>query len=969
MVHTDYSITVGQLQELVDPKDPEKLEALGGIEGVVKALQSHQKLGLTKEQVAANREKYLNDFDCISLSFHPSPNDLFLLQCNDHLRLFGAAVSLILGIRENPATGWIEGSAILVAVCIVVLVAAINDFEKEKQFRRLNCKKDMKDVKVIRDGVQSQVQVTELVVGDVVVIDTGDIMSGDGIFLSGYSLLCDESTATGESKAIKKGTGDKQDPFFISGTQVMDGMGSMIVIAVGSHSYSGKQMMALREDSDDTPLQVKLGELADDIGFLGLIAAGFTVTCLIARELYRIYVLGERELDCHFVSMVIRFIITGVTILVVAIPEGLPLAVTMSLAYSMVKMCEDQNLVRRLEACETMGGATQICSDKTGTLTQNVMTVVKGYIAGEHFDSVDDRLKDRWSDRVLDLIGTGLSVNSTASQIEGQTTYMGSKTEGALLDMVQILGVDYKAIRSTEDIVCMFPFSSNTKQMSTLVRINATTLRHYVKGAPENLIANDEYYIDSKGTVKPMTGEIRAALLREVQFMSQDALRTMAFSYVDIPDCVIPDSPPTNRSVHIGLVGIEDPIRPEVPAAVRTCQKAGIMVRMVTGDNLETAISVATRCGIYDENRGGLAMEGREFRAITDQHRREQVVFRLQVLARSSPLDKQMLVQTLMDMGEVVAVTGDGTNDGPALKLAHVGFSMGLTGTEVAKEASDIVLMDDNFSSIVKAVMWGRNVFDSIKKFIQFQLTVNVVAVSLAFVGSITHDQGESPLKPVQLLWVNLIMDSMAALALATERPTEKLLKRLPLGKRAPLITTTMWLHIIGQSVLQCIILGIMLYRPGCIGLESLSKGHLTMFFNTFVFLQIFNEFNARKLHGELNVFEGLDRSPLFAAVITFTLVIQYLMVQYGGDFIGCQALTFHQWMVCIGIASLTLPVGLFIRTLPPLYLPASRTKCIRNRWKGAIYKTRQQIGVVEAFRRKHSVDTHNTVKTTIAKK
>eukprot|EP00123_Amoebidium_parasiticum_P012647 comp21496_c0_seq1/m.29799 comp21496_c0_seq1/g.29799 ORF comp21496_c0_seq1/g.29799 comp21496_c0_seq1/m.29799 type:complete len:976 (-) comp21496_c0_seq1:248-3175(-) len=971
------ALSIQDLQGLVDPKSPNRYHELGATAGLAASLNTDLVNGLTPSQAEESRAKYGSNV----LPELPAKSFIELVmegfEDKTLIMLTAAAfVSLVLGMREDPRTGWIEGAAIIVAVLLVVMVTAANDYEKELQFRKLNAKKDMKEVKVVRGGERAQVMVNDIVVGDIVIVETGDILCADGVFVNGSNLSCDESGATGESDLIKKGSTEGHDPFFISGAQVMDGVGKMLVIAVGEHSFNGKTMMSLRVETEETPLQQKLGELADNIGYFGLVAAVITVACLVVKEV-GLYYANDRPFDTHFVSALVRFVITGITILVVAIPEGLPLAVTMALAYSMVKMLEDNNLVRRLEACETMGGATNICSDKTGTLTQNKMTVVEGYLGRLLFqlDNPEETpLKERLSIGVRETLVEMIESNSTAYEPHSEGNWIGSKTESALLTFTRALGGNYKETRKTVDTVMVYPFSSKRKRMSTIVRTK-NGLRLYVKGASEIVLGLCNRQLLADGSVTELTASMREDTEQRIHDMATHALRTIGLAYLELEDNTDtnweqdpkPDEPSKPSMVLVGVVGIQDPVRPEVPDAVRRCQQAGIKVRMVTGDNLTTAREIARKCGILHED--GLCMEGPEFRTLKGQDL-DNVIFKLDVLARSSPLDKQILVNRLKDMGEVVAVTGDGTNDGPALKLAHVGFSMGIAGTEVAKEASDIVLMDDNFSSIVKAVSWGRNVYDSIRKFIQFQLTVNIVAVVLAFVGSLTSKEGESPLKPVQLLWVNLIMDTMAALALATEKPAPSLLDRPPYGKNMPLINGMMWRNIIGQALFQFAVNIYALHWPERIFGLPAGPGssyhdpqyhvlHLTLFFNTFVMCQLFNEINARKIHGELNVFQGFFNSPLFLGVMLFTLVMQYVMVQFGGEWVGCTPLNLEQWLRCIFIGALGLPVGVLIRVAKKE--DATRhTAAGRARWQQAKHK----LSVVEQFRRKHSIEHHYKRKT-----
>jgi Ca2+-transporting ATPase len=499
-------------------------------------------------------------------------------------------------------------------------------------------------------------------------------------------------------------------------------------------------------------------------------------------------------------------------------------------------------------------------------------------------------------------------------------------------------GSDYVELRKKLPIKRIYPFSSANKTMTTIMHQDTKTgkYRMWTKGASEMVLAESTSIVSATGDVVPLTEELKKQAMTEIQGMAQSGLRTIGLAYADLdaPSAANGgvsawnEAPPV-RNVHhqgltlIGVCGIKDPVRAAVPGAVRDCQLAGIKVRMLTGDNIHTAKHIARECGILTDD--GVAIEGPAFRALSDEEV-DAILPKLQVMARSSPQDKYKLVSRLRYHGEVVAVTGDGTNDAPQLKEADVGFSMGIAGTEVAKEASDIILLDDNFSSIVKAVQWGRNVYDSIRKFVQFQLTVNIVAVIVAFVGAVSH--GESPLKPVQMLWVNLIMDTMAALALATEAPTADLLKRKPYGRFEGIITPAMWRNIIGQALYQIIVLFVLMYvahwipaleLPGVLSAWTTTHHiiHTTIIFNSFVFCQLFNEINSRKLGNELNVFSGLFSNQIFWIVMVFTVTVQVLIVQYGGEFAGTHPLTTTQWGVCIAIGALCIPYGFILRLIP----------------------------------------------------
>ncbi|XP_043657362.1 plasma membrane calcium-transporting ATPase 2 isoform X4 [Drosophila teissieri] len=711
-------------------------------------------------------------------------------------------------------------------------------------------------------------------------------------------------------------------------------------------------------------LQAKLTKLAIQIGYAGSTIAVLTVIILIIQFCIKTFVIDERPWKNTYANNLVKHLIIGVTVLVVAVPEGLPLAVTLSLAYSVKKMMKDNNLVRHLDACETMGNATAICSDKTGTLTTNRMTVVQSYIC-EKLCKVLPTLSDI-PQHVGNLITMGISVNSayTSNIMAGHNPgdlpiQVGNKTECALLGFVQGLGVKYQSIRDeiTEDkFTRVYTFNSVRKSMGTVIPRPNGGYRLYTKGASEIIMKKCAFIYGHEGTLEKFTREMQERLIREViEPMACDGLRTISVAYRDF----VPGKAGINE-VHIDgepnwddeenimtnltclcVVGIEDPVRPEVPDAIRKCQRAGITVRMVTGDNINTARSIASKCGILRPNDDFLILEGKEFnRRIRDsngdiqQHLIDKVWPKLRVLARSSPTDKYTLVKGIIDSTvsenrEVVAVTGDGTNDGPALKKADVGFAMGIAGTDVAKEASDIILTDDNFSSIVKAVMWGRNVYDSIAKFLQFQLTVNVVAVIVAFIGACAVQ--DSPLKAVQMLWVNLIMDTLASLALATEFPTPDLLLRKPYGRTKPLISRTMMKNILGQALYQLIIIfGLLFVGDVILDIESgrgqeLNAGptqHFTIIFNTFVMMTLFNEINARKIHGQRNVIEGLLTNPIFYTIWIFTMISQVLIIQYGKMAFSTKALSLDQWLWCIFFGIGTLVWGQLITSVPTRKLP-----------------------------------------------
>ncbi|XP_063073505.1 plasma membrane calcium-transporting ATPase 1 isoform X2 [Engraulis encrasicolus] len=907
--------------------------------------------------------------------------------------------------------GWIEGAAILLSVVCVVLVTAFNDWSKEKQFRGLQSRIEQEQkFTVVRGGQVIQIPVADIVVGDIAQIKYGDLLPADGVLIQGNDLKIDESSLTGESDHVKK-TQDK-DPMLLSGTHVMEGSGKMVVTAVGVNSQTGIifTLLGANEDDDEdeedrkkkeekekkkdkktkaqdgaavemqplntdegadaekkkanlpkkekSVLQGKLTKLAVQIGKAGLFMSAITVIILVLLFAIDTFVVQDipwtKECTPIYIQFFVKFFIIGVTVLVVAVPEGLPLAVTISLAYSVKKMMKDNNLVRHLDACETMGNATAICSDKTGTLTMNRMTVVQCFIADKHHRRIPEQ--DQVPRASLDLLVVGISVNSayttnimSPEKEGGLPRQVGNKTECALLGFVLDLKKDYQAIRNEipeEKLYKVYTFNSVRKSMSTVLKNADGSFRMFSKGASEILLKKCYKILTASGEERIFRPRDRDNMVKNViEPMASEGLRTICLAYRDFP---VSDGEPDWDNENdiltsltcICVVGIEDPVRPEVPDAIKRCQRAGITVRMVTGDNINTARAIATKCGILLPGDDFLCLEGKEFnrrirneKGEIEQERIDKIWPKLRVLARSSPTDKHTLVKGIIDstvteQRQVVAVTGDGTNDGPALKKADVGFAMGIAGTDVAKEASDIILTDDNFSSIVKAVMWGRNVYDSISKFLQFQLTVNVVAVIVAFTGAcITQD---SPLKAVQMLWVNLIMDTFASLALATEPPTYSLLLRKPYGRNKPLISKTMMKNILGHAVYQLVIIFSLLFVGEKIfdidsgrnaPLHSPPSEHYTIVFNTFVMMQLFNEINARKIHGERNVFEGIFNNMIFCSIVFGTFGIQIVIVQFGGKPFSCVGLNIEQWLWCIFLGMGCLLWGQVISSVPTKWL------------------------------------------------
>lgn len=1024
-----------KLARLVDPKSLQSLEALGGAKGLLDGLGTDPKHGLSSQKSgdgpsSSSTASYEERQRIYGPNVLPTRKSKSLLQLmwialKDKVLVLlsiAAVVSLALGLfqdfgtpRESfscgngqtctlPPVDWVEGVAIMVAVLIVVLVGSLNDWQKEKQFKVLNDKKEDRTVKVIRDGNEKVINVKELVVGDVALLEPGEIVPCDGVFLSGHNVKCDESGITGESDAIKKLTYKEcieaqthgqlnahTDCFVISGSKVLEGVGSYIVIAVGVKSFNGRIMMALRTDNDNTPLQTKLNNLAELIAKLGSAAGLILFVALLIRFFVQLGtgtpVRTANEKGLAFVQI----LIISVTLIVVAVPEGLPLAVTLALAFATKRMTAEKLLVRVLGSCETMANASVVCTDKTGTLTQNSMTVVAGSVGirakfvqrlaensartnvGEEpgvkeTPEQKERRRKHPDDFSIDQTELGkvmtpqlkrcfneaICINSTAFEDAdpqtGERVFVGSKTETALLHFAKDLGwADYHQTRESADVVQMIPFSSERKAMGVVIKVRDGQWRLYLKGASEILTKKCTRHVvvarpnedvqgneDDEIETKEIDEIAKDNISRTIIFYANQTLRTIALCYRDLDswppkgldvkdaDEVPYDYLATDLTL-IGITGIEDPLREGVTEAVKQCQRAGVTVKMCTGDNVLTARSIALQCGIFTP--GGIIMEGPVFRELNDREMLE-VVPRLQVLARSSPEDKKILVEKLKECGEIVGVTGDGTNDGPALKTAHVGFSMGIAGTEVAKEASDIILMDDNFASIVKAIMWGRCVNDAVRKFLQFQISVNITAVIITFVTAVASVEEESALTAVQLLWINIIMDTFAALALATDPASLSLLDRKPERKTAPLFNVDMYKQIFGQSVYQTVIILVFHFAGNSIfnfhsdpNDESVQINNdaklSTLVFNAFVFAQIFNSINSRRIDQKKNIFEGILRNWYFISITLLEIGIQILIVFVGGHAFSVTRINGMFWGISLALGFMSIPIGFLIRCIP----------------------------------------------------
>ncbi|KAG8829631.1 hypothetical protein FRC17_006267 [Serendipita sp. 399] len=1010
-----------QLAELAESKSLKDLADLGGMDKLLQGLGTDRQKGLSAHSVGlppqdgepsggegafgASLEERKRVYGINQMPTTKSKSLLMLmwLALQDKVLVLlsiAAVISLALGLYQDlgvhetvpcdynpaldctpPKVDFVEGVAIIIAVLIVVMVGSLNDWQKERQFRALNEKKDDRTVKVIRFGKEAQVNIREILVGDIALMEPGEIIPCDGIFVSGHNVKCDESGATGESDAIKKFSFEdswaehqakdgktKKDCFILSGAKVLEGAGSYVVIAVGERSFNGRILMALRKPVAATPLQEKLNHLAELIAKVGGTCGLILFGALMIKFFVQLKTKPNRTANAKAMSFV-QILIISVTLIVVAVPEGLPLAVTLALAFATKRMTKENLLVRVLDSCETMANATVVCTDKTGTLTQNVMHVVAGSIGvhakfvknlkenmnraenkesgsrkhADDFPIEQDDINTILPPALRILLNEAIAVNSTAFEdrdpVTGELDFVGSKTETALLRFAKDAEwPSYRETRGNAQIIQLLPFDSERKYMGVIVK-HGDKYRAYFKGASEILTKQCTRHVVVGRPDQPVTGgsesdpvetkEItdltKENIANTIIFYANQMLRTIAICYTDVDVWPPPgkgtDDVPLSELVHdmtlIAITGIEDPLRPSVRDAITDAHHAGVTVKMCTGDNVLTARSIAAQCGIYTP--GGVIMEGPVFRKLTDAERRE-VVPHLQVLARSSPEDKQVLVETLMSQGEIVGVTGDGTNDGPALKEANVGFSMGIAGTEVAKEASDIILMDDNFASIVSAIIWGRSVNDSVRKFLQFQISVNITAVLITFVSAVASDEEESVLTAVQLLWINIIMDTFAALALATDPATRRLLDRKPDRKNAPLFTIEMGKMIIGQALYQTFIVLLLHFAGPTFFKVSKNNTELAAaIFNTFVFCQIFNSINCRTIDGTKNVLFGIQKNWWFISITLIEIVIQIIVMFVKGFDLAFSVtrISGKYWAMSIGLGFVSLPLGFLIRLIP----------------------------------------------------
>lgn len=886
---------------------------------MTKTNKTYYHSGLSEDEVQINRAKYGDNL--LTPPKRPSLWKLYLEKFQDpvvKVLLVAAIFSLIISFIEQE---FAETIGIIFAILLATGIGFFFEYDANKKFDLLNAVNEETLVKVIRAGKVREIPRKDVVVGDIIILETGEEIPADGELIEALSLQVNESNLTGEP-VVEKTTNETEfdleatysSNLVMRGTTVVDGHGMMKVIKVGDATEIGKVARQSTEQSTEpTPLNIQLTKLANLIGKVGFTIAIATFLIFVTKDLY--HYIGANEINgwhsyVDIAQIVLKYFMMAVTLIVVAVPEGLPMSVTLSLALNMRRMLATNNLVRKMHACETMGAITVICTDKTGTLTQNLMQVhePKFYALKE--------AKVLGDDFTSKLVSEGISVNSTAfledSEEQGKLKGVGNPTEVALLLWLNSLGRDYLAIREKSKVIDQLTFSTERKYMATLVHSGQTGKKVlYIKGAPEIVLSKCKEVVLSDGQVSAQ--DYKKTIDEQLMTYQNMAMRTLGFAYKIVDDnedadCVALVS--ANDLNFLGVVAISDPIREDVPAAVAKCQSAGIGIKIVTGDTPGTATEIARQIGLWtaaDTERNRIT--GVAFAELTDEEALERVRD-LKIMSRARPTDKQRLVQLLQQKGEVVAVTGDGTNDAPALNHAQVGLSMG-TGTSVAKEASDITLLDDSFNSIGTAVMWGRSLYKNIQRFIVFQLTINFVALLIVLIGAFMGT--ELPLTVTQMLWVNLIMDTFAALALASIPPSEKVMNDKPRKSDDFIITKPMRYNIIGVgTIFLAVLMGLIFYFTDAAG--AMSVHDLTIFFTFFVMLQFWNLFNARVFGTTDSAFKGLSKSYGMELVVLAILGGQFCIVQFGGDIFRTEPLNFQTWVVIIATSSLVLWIGEIIR-------------------------------------------------------
>ena len=868
-------------------------------------IDKNKRIGLTDEQVKQSREQHGKNV--LTPPQRTSLWKLYLDKYRDpviQILLVAAFVSLILAFIEK---NFMETIGIFVAVFLATTVGFYFERDAAKKFNLLTALSEEQPVKVRRNGKVMEIPRHDVVVGDVVLVEVGDEVPADGELIVCNDLQINESTLTGEPVAEKslEGGGDGAYPrnIILRSTMVMNGRGEFVVTAVGDATEIGKvAKKSTEQTSVETPLHMQLDKLAKMISKVGSVVSVAAFFIFLIHDILTNPAWGGKDYF-YMAEIVLKYFMMAVTLIVMAVPEGLPMAITLSLALNMRRMLKSNNLVRKLHACETMGAVTVICTDKTGTLTQNKMQV--------------SALELKQGDEAL--LDTAIALNSTAELNDGKP--IGNPTESALLLWLDAQGKDYEELRKQVNVLKQLPFSTERKMMATLAEVDGETYL-FVKGAPE--IVMKKCIIEDR---------MQRQSVEELDEWQHKAMRTLAFAYKKIEASIMRTSRTSTAEVVAlldandlqlqAIAAIADPIRPDVPAAVQECRHAGIEVKVVTGDTAATALEIGKQIGVFEDEPENIGADGsltsldqqmitgEQWEALSDEEAYERAKD-IRVMSRARPTDKQRLVAMLQKRGEVVAVTGDGTNDAPALHYAHVGLSLG-SGTSVAKEASDMTLLDDSFKSIANAVMWGRSLYRNLQRFLFFQLVVNVVALLLVLGGSVIGT--EMPLTVTQILWVNLIMDTFAALALASLPPSHEVMKDKPRKASDFIINKS-----IGFGILFCGIVFFLVMFALLVYCERRGKGgvdvhELTMFFTTFVMIQFWNLFNAKALMSHHTAFRHFLKDKGMILVLVLVLVGQWIIVTFGGEMFRTTPLSLHEWLLIIGSTSVVLWAGELWRT------------------------------------------------------
>ena len=868
-------------------------------------IDKNKRIGLTDEQVKQSREQHGKNV--LTPPQRTSLWKLYLDKYRDpiiQILLVAAFVSLILAFIEK---NFMETIGIFVAVFLATTVGFYFERDAAKKFNLLTALSEEQPVKVRRNGKVMEIPRHDVVVGDVVLVEVGDEVPADGELIVCNDLQINESALTGEPVAEKslEGGGDGAYPrnVILRSTMVMNGRGEFVVTAVGDATEIGKvAKKSTEQTSVETPLHMQLDKLAKMISKVGSVVSVAAFFIFLIHDILTNPAWGGKDYF-YMAEIVLKYFMMAVTLIVMAVPEGLPMAITLSLALNMRRMLKSNNLVRKLHACETMGAVTVICTDKTGTLTQNKMQV--------------SALELKQGDEAL--LDTAIALNSTAELNDGKP--IGNPTESALLLWLDAQGKDYEELRKQVNVLKQLPFSTERKMMATLAEVDGETYL-FVKGAPE--IVMKKCIIEDR---------MQRQSAEELDEWQHKAMRTLAFAYKKIEASIMRTSRTSTAEVVAlldandlqlqAIAAIADPIRPDVPAAVQECRHAGIEVKVVTGDTAATALEIGKQIGVFEDEPENIGADGsltsldqqmitgEQWEALSDEEAYERAKD-IRVMSRARPTDKQRLVAMLQKRGEVVAVTGDGTNDAPALHYAHVGLSLG-SGTSVAKEASDMTLLDDSFKSIANAVMWGRSLYRNLQRFLFFQLVVNVAALLLVLGGSVIGT--EMPLTVTQILWVNLIMDTFAALALASLPPSHEVMKDKPRKVSDFIINKS-----IGFGILFCGIVFFLVMFALLVYCERRGKGgvdvhELTMFFTTFVMIQFWNLFNAKALMSHHTAFRHFLKDRGMMLVLVLVLVGQWIIVTFGGEMFRTTPLSLHEWLLIIGSTSVVLWVGELWRT------------------------------------------------------